>query len=58
MGNVRFPPGPARAALFRYEIRYGSDPDLKKFAQSTLPKIDDHLQRSRKIEGITAIEAS
>jgi putative membrane protein len=33
-------------ALFRYEIQYGTDPDLKTFAQRTLPKIDDHLQRA------------
>ena len=34
------------AALFRYEIQNGIDPDLKEFAQHTLPKIEDHLQRA------------
>ena len=33
------------AALFRYEIQNGTDPDLKEFARRTLPKIEDHLQR-------------
>ena len=36
------------AALFRYEIQNGTDPDLKEFAQHTLPKIEDHLQRALK----------
>jgi putative membrane protein len=34
------------AALFRYEIQNGTDPDLKEFAQHTFPKIEDHLQRA------------
>jgi putative membrane protein len=37
------------AALFRYEIHNGIDPDLKEFAQHTLPKIEDHLQRALKL---------
>jgi putative membrane protein len=37
------------AALFRYEIQNGADPDLKEFAQRTLPKIEDHLQRALKL---------
>ena len=37
------------AALFRYEIQNGTDPGLKEFAQHTLPKIDDHLQRALKL---------
>jgi putative membrane protein len=37
------------AALFRYEIQNGIDPDLKEFAQHTLPKIEDHLQRAMKL---------
>ena len=37
------------AALFRYEIQNGTDPDLKEFAQHTLPKIEDHLQRALKL---------
>ena len=36
-------------ALFRYEIQYGADPDLRAFAQRTLPKIEDHLQRALKL---------
>ena len=36
-------------ALFRYEIQYGTDPALREFAQRTLPKIDDHLQRALKL---------
>jgi putative membrane protein len=35
--------------LFRYETEYGTDPALKEFAQRTLPKIDDHLQRALKL---------
>lgn len=37
------------AALFRYEVQNGTDPDLKEFAQHTLPKIEDHLQRALKL---------
>lgn len=37
------------AALFRYEIQNGIDPDLKEFAQHSLPKIEDHLQRALKL---------
>jgi putative membrane protein len=37
------------ASLFRYEIQNGTDPDLKAFAQRTLPKIEDHLQRALKL---------
>jgi putative membrane protein len=37
------------AALFRYEIQNAIDPDLKEFAQHTLPKIEDHLQRALKL---------
>ena len=39
----------ANASLFRYEIQNGTDPDLKAFAQHTLPKIEDHLQRALKL---------
>jgi putative membrane protein len=39
----------ANAALFRQEIEYGSEPDLKQFARATLPKIEDHLQRVLKL---------
>jgi putative membrane protein len=41
----------ANAALYQYEIANGIDPDLKAFAQQTLPKIEDHLQRALKLEG-------
>lgn len=46
-GQVDYQKG--NAALFRYEIQNGSDPDLKEFAQRTLPKIEDHLQRALKL---------
>jgi putative membrane protein len=48
-GQVDYQKG--NAALFRYEIQYGADPDLKAFAQRTLPKIEDHLQRALKLAG-------
>jgi putative membrane protein len=41
----------ANAALYEYEIANGSDPDLKAFAQETLPKIQDHLARALKLQG-------
>lgn len=41
----------ANGALYQYEIANGSDPDLKAFAQHTLPKIQDHLQRALKLQG-------
>jgi putative membrane protein len=40
----------ANAALYQYEIANGSDPDLKTFAQQTLPKILDHLDRAAKLK--------
>jgi putative membrane protein len=46
-GQVDYQKG--NAALFRYEIQNGSDSDLKEFAQRTLPKIEDHLQRALKL---------
>jgi putative membrane protein len=39
----------ANSALYQYEIANGSDPDLKAFAQQTLPKIQDHLARALKL---------
>ena len=33
-----------------HEIDNGADPDLKGFAQQTLPKIQDHLERALKLE--------
>jgi putative membrane protein len=41
----------ANTALYKYEIANGSDPDLKAFAQQTLPKIEDHLARVEKLQG-------
>jgi putative membrane protein len=46
-GQVEYQKG--NAALFRYEIQNGTDPELKAFAQRTLPKIEDHLQRALKL---------
>jgi putative membrane protein len=46
-GQVDYQKG--NAALFRYEIQNGTDSDLKEFAQRTLPKIEDHLQRALKL---------
>ena len=43
-GQVDYQKG--NEALFRYEIQNGADPGLKEFAQRTLPKIEDHLQRA------------
>jgi len=41
----------ANTALYQYEIANGTDPDLKAFAQETLPKIQDHLARALKLQG-------
>jgi len=43
-GQVEYQKG--NAALFQYEVKNGTDPDLKGFAEQTLPKIEDHLQRA------------
>jgi predicted outer membrane protein len=40
----------SNAALYQYEIDNGADPDLKAFAERTLPRIQDHLQRALKLE--------
>jgi putative membrane protein len=40
----------ANAKLYRYETANGTDPDLKAFAQQTLPKIQDHLQRALQLQ--------
>lgn len=34
---------------FQNEIDHGSDPDLKAFAQNTLPHIQDHIREARRI---------
>jgi putative membrane protein len=43
----------ANTALYQYEIANGTDPDLKVFAQQTLPKIRDHLARALKLQSAT-----
>jgi putative membrane protein len=48
-GQVEYQKG--NAALFQQEIENGNDPELKTFAQQTLPKIVDHLQRALKLAG-------
>jgi putative membrane protein len=47
-GQVNYQRG--NAALYEYEIANGTDPDLKAFAQETLPKIQDHLARALKLQ--------
>lgn len=44
----------ANAALYQYEIDNGTDPDLKAFAQQTLPKIQDHLKRALELQSSTS----
>ena len=41
----------ANAILYKYEIANGADPDLKAFAEQTLPKIEDHLRRALNLQG-------
>jgi putative membrane protein len=48
-GQVNYQKG--NTALYQYEIANGTDPDLKAFAQETLPKIQDHLARALKLQG-------
>jgi putative membrane protein len=55
-GQVEYQKG--NAALFKYEIENGTDPDLRAFAQHTLPKIEDHLQRALKLAQGTKAAAS
>jgi putative membrane protein len=52
-GQVEYQKG--NAALFQQEIQNGSDPDLRQFARETLPKIEDHLQRARKLAGAASV---
>jgi putative membrane protein len=42
----------ANVALYQYEITNGSDADLTRFAQDTLPKIQDHLERALELDRI------
>jgi putative membrane protein len=39
----------AAVKAFQNEIDHGSDPDLKAFAQNTLPHIQDHIREARRI---------
>jgi putative membrane protein len=55
-GQVEYQKG--NAALFEQEIENGNDPDLKKFAEQTLPKIVDHLQRALKLAGVSEHSAA
>lgn len=55
-GQVEYQKG--NAALFRYEIQNGTDPDLRTFAQQTLPKIEDHVQRALKLAKSSAVAKS
>ena len=48
-GQVNYQNG--NVALYEYEIANGTDPDLKAFAQETLPKIQDHLARALRLQG-------
>ncbi len=50
-GQVNYQKG--NTALYQYEIANGTDPDLKAFAQETLPKIQDHLARALKLQSGT-----
>ena len=54
-GQVEYQKG--NAALFEQEIENGNDPDLKKFAEQTLPKIVDHLQRALQLAGASDRDA-
>jgi putative membrane protein len=47
-GQINYQKG--NTALYQYEIAHGTDPDLKAFAQETLPKIQDHLARVLKLQ--------
>jgi putative membrane protein len=47
----------ANADLYRYEIDSGGDPDLRQFAQQTLPKIQDHLEMAERL-GASALTGS
>ncbi|MBV9786466.1 MAG: DUF4142 domain-containing protein [Acidisphaera sp.] len=40
------------AQLLQQEISQGSDPDLKAFAQQTLPTVQEHLARAQKLAGV------
>jgi len=37
--------------LFQDQAKNGSDPELRQFAEQTLPKLKEHLQMARKVAG-------
>jgi putative membrane protein len=41
-------------ALFQKEIDKGSDPDIKAFAQKTMPALQEHLQMAQQLQTETA----
>ena len=41
----------ARVALFQQEAEQGTDPDVKSFAQTTLPIVQQHLSQAEALEG-------
>jgi putative membrane protein len=55
-GQVDYQKG--NAALFQYEIQYGTDPDLKEFARRTLSIIEDHLLRALTLAKSSEMRAS
>ena len=44
----------AMASVMQTEIQSGSDPDLKAFAQKTLPVVQQHLQMAQQLQGTSA----
>ena len=45
-------------AEFRKEANNGKDPDVKSFASSTLPKLEQHLQHAQRVSGNTTGSAA
>jgi putative membrane protein len=45
-------------AKFQHESRSGQDPQVKEFASSTLPTLQDHLKAAEKISTGTGVENS
>lgn len=45
-------------ALLKQEIRSGSDPDVKSYAQNTLPTIQEHLRMAQEAAGKTGASGS
>jgi putative membrane protein len=38
-------------SLLQQEIQSGTDPDVKAFAQKTLPVIQEHLRMAQQLQG-------